>query len=73
MDITPTVNHSCGDIVTHLPPIARGYRHVGKTLELGEAGKYGPVDVHRSENIMRELLRFERKNLAVEESDTNEK
>ena len=43
------------DVVTHLPPAALGYSHVGKMLEIGSAGKYSPVDAHRPENILAEL------------------
>ena len=43
------------DIVTHLPPAALGYRHVGTMLKLGSRGKYSPIDAHRPENILREL------------------
>ncbi|MBQ2766350.1 MAG: lipase family protein [Clostridia bacterium] len=43
------------DIVTHLPPAALGYRHVGTMIKLGGSGKYSPVDAHRPENILREL------------------
>lgn len=45
------------DIVTHLPPKALGYTHVGHMLEIGEQGRYSPVDAHRPENILAELKR----------------
>ncbi len=45
------------DLVTHLPPSALGYVHVGKLLEIGKSGRYSHIDAHRSENIMRELVR----------------
>jgi hypothetical protein len=43
------------DAVTHLPPRALGYRHVGRLLEIGRAGKYSHIDAHRSENYLFEL------------------
>ncbi len=49
------------DIVTHLPPAVFGFRHVGKTLEVGERGKYSPIDAHRPENILTELYDYETK------------
>ena len=56
-----TVIRNIDDIVTHLPPSALGYFHVGKILEIGESGKYTRVDAHRPENIARELRVFEAK------------
>lgn len=52
-----TVVRNKGDIVTHLPPAALGYRHVGKMLKIGARGRYSPIDAHREENIRAELLR----------------
>ncbi len=43
------------DLVTHLPPRALGYFHAGNLWEIGEKGKYSPIDAHRAENILREL------------------
>ena len=43
------------DIVTHLPPKALGYRHVGRLIEIGKSGKYTDIDAHRSENYLVEL------------------
>lgn len=48
------------DIVTHLPPTLLGYRHVGRLLEIGEAGKYSPIEAHYPENILDELRRYEK-------------
>lgn len=56
-----TVIRNREDIVTHLPPAALGYRHVGSLLEIGERGKYSPIDAHRAVNIRRELVLFEAK------------
>lgn len=52
-----TLVRNLDDLVTHLPPKALGYTHVGNLLEIGAAGRYSHVDAHRSENIMRELLK----------------
>ncbi len=52
-----TVVRNLDDIITHLPPSALGYRHVGKMLEIGEQGKYSPFEAHKSENILTELKR----------------
>lgn len=43
------------DIVTHLPPRAFGYRHVGRLLEIGRSGKYSGSDAHRDENYIIEM------------------
>lgn len=43
------------DVVTHLPPRALGYRHVGRLVEVGEIGKYSGIDAHRAENYIFEL------------------
>ncbi len=50
-----TVVRNIDDIVTHLPPAALGYFHVGSLLEIGKKGKYSRVDAHRAENILHEL------------------
>ena len=46
------------DLVTHLPPRALGFCHVGNLVELGEWGKYSAIDAHRPENYLRELERL---------------
>ena len=48
------------DVVTHLPPAWLLYRHVGAMWEIGEVGRYTAKDAHRPENLMRELLAWER-------------
>ena len=48
------------DLVTHLPPKAWGYRHVG-LQEIGEKGKYGPIEAHTSQayiQVLRDTQRF---------------
>jgi hypothetical protein len=54
-----TIIRNLDDIVTHLPPAAFGYYHVGRLLEIGERGRYSCVDAHRPENIAAELARAE--------------
>ena len=41
----PFRNHT--DIVTHVPPVIFGYRHVGNLIKIGKDQKYSPVDSHR--------------------------
>ena len=48
------------DIVTHLPPKILGYTHIGTMLEIGKKGKYSQIDAHRPENMMQELLEYEK-------------
>ena len=43
------------DIVTHLPPRALGYCHVGNLVTVGKIGSYNTVDAHRPESYLREL------------------
>jgi len=43
------------DIVTHLPPRAFGFRHVGGEINIGRQGRYSRVDAHRAENYIKEL------------------
>lgn len=54
-----TVIRNIDDVVTHLPPTALGYRHVGKMIEIGEKGKYTPIEAHFAENILKELEFYE--------------
>ncbi|MBQ9132446.1 MAG: lipase family protein [Clostridia bacterium] len=55
-----TVVRNLDDLVTHLPPAWLGYYHVGKLLEIGEKGRYSDVDAHRAENLLAELLAYEK-------------
>ncbi len=43
------------DLVTHLPPRALGYFHVGNLITVGEAGRCNAIDAHRPESYLREL------------------
>lgn len=54
-----TVIRNIDDLVTHLPPIAFGYSHVGKMLTIGKRGKYSPIDAHKPQNIAKELKAYE--------------
>ncbi|MBQ9112511.1 MAG: lipase family protein [Clostridia bacterium] len=54
-----SVIRNIDDAITHLPPAALGYFHVGNMLEIGKKGKYSPIDAHRSENILSELAAYE--------------
>jgi len=47
------------DLVTHLPPRALGYCHVGNLIEVGRKGKYSPIDAHRPKNYLSELEKLE--------------
>ncbi len=47
------------DLVTHLPPRALGYCHVGNLIELGSNGTYSPIDAHRPKNYLAELEKLE--------------
>lgn len=47
------------DLVTHLPPAILGFSHVGTLIPIGFRGRYSPIDAHRPENILRELVAWE--------------
>ena len=46
------------DLVTHLPPRATGYCHVGNLVTIGTEGTYAPIDAHRPENYLTELTKL---------------
>ena len=52
------VVRNCRDIVTHLPPILFGFRHVGNIIHIGKKAKYGPIDSHRHENYLAQLKKL---------------
>lgn len=58
-----TVVRNIDDFVTHLPPSFWGYTHVGKMLEVGEKGKYSPIEAHYAKNILTELQLYETEHL----------
>ena len=43
------------DLVTHLPPTALGFCHVGNLVEIGEKDRYSSIDAHRPESYLSEL------------------
>lgn len=47
------------DIVTHLPPVLFGFRHVGKKLQVGAGQKYGLIRAHYPECYHKELMKSE--------------
>lgn len=49
------VIRNCRDIVTHVPPMLFGFRHVGNIIHIGKTANYGPVDSHRPENYIKQL------------------
>lgn len=49
------VIRNCRDIVTHVPPVLFGFRHVGNIIHIGQQAKYGPIDSHRPENYLAQL------------------
>lgn len=53
------VIRNLNDIVTHVPPALFGYKHMGEMIEVGEHGKYSPIDAHRWQNIDEELKKYE--------------
>ena len=55
-----TVIRNIDDIVTHLPPAAFGYTHVGTLLKIGKRGNYTRIQAHYPENIQKELLIYEK-------------
>lgn len=54
------VIRNCRDIVTHLPPVLFGFRHVGNLIHIGRKAKYGPIDSHRPENYLAQLEKIEK-------------
>ena len=52
-----TVIRNRPDAVTYLPPALFGYRHVGGLLEIGEKGRYSPIDAHRPEAYISSLIK----------------
>lgn len=47
------------DLVTHLPPVIFGFRHVGKMIKIGKGQGYGPIDAHRPGNYLYELKHYQ--------------
>jgi len=43
------------DMVTHVPPLVFGFRHVGTILSIGVGEEYNSIDAHRPESYLSEL------------------
>ncbi len=43
------------DLVTHLPPRALGFCHVGNLVTIGTPNRYSAIDAHRPESYLAEL------------------
>lgn len=50
------------DIVTHVPPVVFGFRHVNDLIVIGEKKKYNAIDAHRPESYQNELTIYESEN-----------
>lgn len=53
------VIRNCRDIVTHLPPVLFGFRHVGNMIHIGKNAGYGLIDSHRPENYAEQLTKLQ--------------
>ena len=52
----------CGrDVVTHLPPVLLGYRHMGRMLTVGDM-RLSPTEAHMPHSYTEALLAYESKN-----------
>ena len=47
------------DLVTHLPPVIFGFRHVGTKIKIGKGQGYCPIDAHRQGSYLYELKRYQ--------------
>ena len=52
------IRNGC-DLVTHLPPVLFGFRHVGTKICIGKGAGYGPIDAHRPGNYLYELKQYQ--------------
>lgn len=43
------------DLVTHVPPVAFGFRNAGVMLRIGQSGAYGPIEAHYAESYIEAL------------------
>lgn len=43
------------DLVTHVPPVLFGFRHVGEVVKVGEKRKYSPIKAHYASAYINEL------------------
>ncbi len=53
-----SVIRNIDDLVTHLPPVALGYFHVGEMIEIGIRDKYSSVEAHKPQSYLEELKSF---------------
>ena len=53
-----TVIRNSKDIVTHLPPVVFGYRHIGKVIKIGKDSK-GLIDDHKVSSYKESLKEYE--------------
>ena len=60
-----TVIRNRGDLVTHLPPLIFGFRHVGQILRIGEKGRYGQLEAHTPDAMLSELRRYEKEENSI--------
>lgn len=49
------VIRNCRDIVTHLPPVLFGFRHIGNIIHIGKKAKYGLINSHKAESYIEQL------------------
>lgn len=54
------VVRNCRDVVTHLPPLAFGFRQAGNLLHIGQGEQYGPVKSHEPNSYQTELKKISR-------------
>ena len=54
-----TVIRNLDDIVTHLPPIIFGFRHINKVLKIGDKSKYTKIQAHYPHHYIYELENYE--------------
>lgn len=50
-----TVIRNGKDLVTHVPPMVLGYRHIGKLIKIGRGKGYRPIESHFPSNYKNEL------------------
>ena len=43
------------DLITHVPPVLMGFRHVGEVIKVGEKGRYSPIRAHYPDSYEKEL------------------
>lgn len=54
-----TVVRNREDVITYLPPLLFGYRHMGQLLPIGKKGRYSSFNAHRPENYLASLAERE--------------